>query len=207
VCSIKKGNVAVITGAASGVGLAMARNLAEQGMRIVLADQNQDALDDVVKQFKADDVVAVKTDVRCAVPSKPSHLDCMCPCTALQPTWKTSAPKPSTSSAEVRLVGSDYRRPRGDCARTVDLLHLNAGISLPTSSYTDLPNWHAILAVNLFGVVNGLAAFVPKMLKGRKDPGAIVITGSKQSVVPVRVESSSDIQQGHHFSARCARAL
>ena len=38
------GRVAVITGGASGIGLATARRLAGEGMRIVLADIQQDAL-------------------------------------------------------------------------------------------------------------------------------------------------------------------
>ena len=37
-----------------------------------------------------------------------------------------------------------------------------------------------VIDVNLFGVINGIHAFVPTMLKDRKEPGAVVITGSKQ---------------------------
>ena len=38
------GKVAVITGGASGIGLATARRLAGHGMRVVLADRGGDAL-------------------------------------------------------------------------------------------------------------------------------------------------------------------
>ena len=40
-----KGNTAVITGAASGIGLALARRAAAEGMNLVLADIDSDALD------------------------------------------------------------------------------------------------------------------------------------------------------------------
>lgn len=42
------GKVAVITGGASGIGLAMARRFGAAGMKLVIADLQQDALDDVI---------------------------------------------------------------------------------------------------------------------------------------------------------------
>ena len=42
------GRVAVVTGAASGLGLAMARHFADAGMRVVLSDVEGDKLDDAV---------------------------------------------------------------------------------------------------------------------------------------------------------------
>jgi NAD(P)-dependent dehydrogenase (short-subunit alcohol dehydrogenase family) len=39
-----EGKTAVITGGASGLGLAMARRFAREGMRLVLADVQADAL-------------------------------------------------------------------------------------------------------------------------------------------------------------------
>ncbi|HEX7644569.1 MAG TPA: SDR family oxidoreductase [Burkholderiaceae bacterium] len=47
-----KGKVAVITGGASGFGLEFANIAAELGMKLVLADVQQDALDRVQAQFK-----------------------------------------------------------------------------------------------------------------------------------------------------------
>ena len=40
-----QGKVAIITGGASGIGLAVAKRLASEGVRIVLADYNQENLD------------------------------------------------------------------------------------------------------------------------------------------------------------------
>jgi NAD(P)-dependent dehydrogenase (short-subunit alcohol dehydrogenase family) len=54
---------AVVTGAASGLGLAMARLFVAEGMHVVLADLPGAALDGAVESFKAGQVTAVPTDV------------------------------------------------------------------------------------------------------------------------------------------------
>ena len=46
------GRVAVITGGASGIGLATAQALAQEKMRIVLADIEQEPLDAAVKEIQ-----------------------------------------------------------------------------------------------------------------------------------------------------------
>lgn len=60
-----KGKVAVITGAASGMGRAVAERLAKEGMKVVLADVEQKALDKAESEMKAAGytVLAVRTDV------------------------------------------------------------------------------------------------------------------------------------------------
>lgn len=64
-----KGRVAVVTGGAGGIGLAMARKFAEAGMKLVLADIEEPTLDKVVHEFKANGVeaIGVVTDVGNAV--------------------------------------------------------------------------------------------------------------------------------------------
>lgn len=59
------GKVAVITGAARGIGAAMAARFAREGMRLVLADVDPGALDQAVAARRADgtDVIGVPTDV------------------------------------------------------------------------------------------------------------------------------------------------
>jgi NAD(P)-dependent dehydrogenase (short-subunit alcohol dehydrogenase family) len=49
--AIRKGCVAVITGAAAGIGFAIARRLCEEGMKIVLFDKDQAALDAAVSKL------------------------------------------------------------------------------------------------------------------------------------------------------------
>ena len=60
-----EGRVAVVTGGASGIGLATARRLAREGMRIVLADIQEDALRETVSQLEGEGhtVLGVPTDV------------------------------------------------------------------------------------------------------------------------------------------------
>lgn len=60
-----EGRVAVVTGAASGIGLASATRFAQEGMKVVLADIQQDALDAAVEalQQAGHDVLGVRTDV------------------------------------------------------------------------------------------------------------------------------------------------
>ena len=60
-----KDKVAVITGGASGIGLALARRAAAEGMQVMLADIEQAALDAAADELrsKGAQVFAVKTDV------------------------------------------------------------------------------------------------------------------------------------------------
>ena len=59
---IERGQTAVVTGAANGIGLAMARRFLDSGLRVVLADRDSDALDVAVSQL-GDGALGVPTDV------------------------------------------------------------------------------------------------------------------------------------------------
>lgn len=56
-------SVAVITGAASGIGAGLAREAARRGMKLVLADRDDEALEAVARSI-GDAAMAVPTDVR-----------------------------------------------------------------------------------------------------------------------------------------------
>lgn len=60
-----QGKVAVVTGAASGIGRGLAERFAAEGMKVVLADVEQDALDAAVRELRQQeyDVLGVLTDV------------------------------------------------------------------------------------------------------------------------------------------------
>lgn len=68
------GQVAVITGGASGIGLALAHRFADEGMKLVLGDIEQPALDDATAALKerGADVLGVTTDV-----SDPASVDAL----------------------------------------------------------------------------------------------------------------------------------
>jgi NAD(P)-dependent dehydrogenase (short-subunit alcohol dehydrogenase family) len=60
--------VAVITGAASGIGLGMAREFGREGMRVVLSDVSEEPLNHAVTELQSDGVECFGqiTDVRSA---------------------------------------------------------------------------------------------------------------------------------------------
>lgn len=61
-----KGKVAVVTGAASGIGLATTERFLAEGMKVVMADVEEEALDRQVSRLSADgaEVLGVRCDVR-----------------------------------------------------------------------------------------------------------------------------------------------
>lgn len=69
-----EGKVAVVTGAASGIGLGLSKHCAAEGMRLVLADRNQEHLEKVSDELRGNGthVTAVPTDV-----SQPQALDAL----------------------------------------------------------------------------------------------------------------------------------
>ena len=144
-------NVAVVTGAASGIGLAAAKLFAELGMRVVLADLGGPRLDAaaaIVTRSAAGgekDVLAVATDV-----SDPASVE------GLQETARARFGR-------------------------VHVLMNNAGIQPGSTILGPRENWEKVLAVNLWGVINGCQAFVPGMLE-HGDASLVINTGSKQGI-------------------------
>ena len=61
-----EGRTAFVTGGASGIGLAMAQRFAAEGMRVVIADVEDEALEAAVADLRARnaDVLGIKLDVR-----------------------------------------------------------------------------------------------------------------------------------------------
>jgi len=65
---LKEGQVAVVTGGASGIGLALCEAFAERGLNVVVGDLRADALGPAVEQVsaKGTEVLGVEVDVRSA---------------------------------------------------------------------------------------------------------------------------------------------
>jgi len=62
-----KDRVAIVTGAASGMGLLTAQRFAEEGAKVVLTDINQDAVTEAAEEIreKGGEAIGVQVDVRC----------------------------------------------------------------------------------------------------------------------------------------------
>ncbi len=150
--AISAGRAAVITGAASGIGLAAARRLAARGMKVVLADLPGEALEGaaaaVVAEARggASDVCAVAVDV-------------------------------SRREDLLRLKEEAFDA-FGDVALLMNNAGIGGGLGKPWESYD---RWRRIVEVNLWGVINGVHAFVPALME-QGSPAAIVNTGSKQGI-------------------------
>ena len=150
--AIAPGRAAVITGAASGIGLAVAKRLAGLGMKVVLADLPGEAL-----QRAAAEVVAEATggasDV-CAVPVDVSRLE------------------------DLTRLKEEAFDAFGDVALLMNNAGTGGGLGKPWESYD---RFRRVLEVNLGGVINGLHAFVPALIE-QAAPAVIVNTGSKQGI-------------------------
>jgi NAD(P)-dependent dehydrogenase (short-subunit alcohol dehydrogenase family) len=137
------GRVAVVTGAASGIGRGLADAFVAAGTKVVLADVQEDALGTAERDLldAGADVLAVPTDV-------------------------------ADADAVVRL-----RDAALDRFGAVHVLCNNAGVGgFARMETLTLDHWHWVLGVSLWGVVNGLTAFLPTLLA--QDEAHVVNTAS-----------------------------
>lgn len=140
---------AVVTGAASGLGFAMARVLARNGARVVLADAQADTLASATAALAAEgaDVRSALVDVR--------HADAV--------SEAMTAAGGDTAGRGLDIVIANAGISAG--------LGRHFGNDLDT---IDLERWQAVLDVNLTGVLHTVRAGAARM----NDGGRIVITGS-----------------------------
>lgn len=132
------GSVAVISGAAAGIGLAAAKRFAAMGLRVCIADIGAQRIDQAVRAVAAlapngvDDVAGCEADV-------------------------------SSAQDLQRLQATVLERWGG-----VDVLMNNAGIQPGSSVFDTERTWERILAVNLLGPIKGSQLFAPAMMASGK---------------------------------------
>jgi len=154
-----KDRVAVVTGAASGIGLALAERFAAEGMKVVMADVEAAALAKAAEgvRRKAAAVLASEVDV-----ARPDHVE--------------------------RLARATYA--------TFGAAHVlcnNAGVAVIGAVHEhSLADWQWVINVNLWGVIHGVRAFVPRMLAGG-DEGHIVNTASMAGLTTSAFMSVYDV--------------
>ncbi|MYA19538.1 MAG: SDR family NAD(P)-dependent oxidoreductase [Chloroflexi bacterium] len=147
-----EGRVAVVTGGASGIGRALATRFAAEGMRVVLADVERDALEATAAELRdgGAEVLAVETDV-------------------------------SSAESVEALADRAY-----EAFGAVHVVCNNAGVGgANVAAYrATLADWEWTLGVNLWGVIHGVRAFVPRMLDGGEE-GHVVNTASIAGLTPL----------------------
>ena len=132
--AIQPGRVAVVTGGAGGIGLAAARRFAALGLKVVIADLDQAALDAagaaIVAASPGKDaaVLAVQCDV--------SRMDDV-----------------------LRLKEQAY-----EAFGEVGVLMNNAGTGPGGGPFDHYDRWQHVIGVNLWGVINGVHAFSEAMI-------------------------------------------
>ncbi|UJW84477.1 SDR family NAD(P)-dependent oxidoreductase [Devosia sp. SL43] len=150
--SFVPGGIAVITGGASGIGRAAAREAAGAGMRIVLLDVNAAKLAATTAELAAvvgaDNVWSEIIDVADA----------------------------AAMTALAQQVGAAWGSPTLLMNNAAYFVAGGAGGILDP-----IENWQRTMAINVLGPVNGVQAFLPGMLKA-EHAGVIVNTGSKQGL-------------------------
>ncbi len=150
-----RGHHGVITGAASGIGLAVAKQCARLGMKVTLVDLGADIAGEKLELAAREvaslaahgmsDVMAIATDV---------------------------AQRSQIEALEKQAIA--HFGP-------VHLLMNNAGIQPSSAVFGPLEAWEKVFAVNLWGVIHGSQIFGPAML-AHGQPGMIINTGSKQGI-------------------------
>ncbi|WP_315838114.1 SDR family NAD(P)-dependent oxidoreductase [Bradyrhizobium prioriisuperbiae] len=131
-------SVAVITGGASGIGLAAAQKFASLGLKVCIADLGEDRL-----KAAADAVAAVAPGGVASVLTMATDVSQVDQVQALQ------------QAVASRFGGAD-------------ILMNNAGIQPGSQMFGPHDNWQRVLSVNLWGIINGAQVFAPGMIaRGR----------------------------------------
>ena len=132
--ALSPGRSAVITGGASGIGLAAAKRFAALGMKVAIADLDPAALEAAAREIEA--AAPNGKGVVLAVPTDVSRKD-------------------AVEGLKERVYGAF-----GEVA----VLMNNAGRGGGGGPFENYEGWQKVLGTNLWGVINGIQTFAPAMI-------------------------------------------
>lgn len=133
--ALATGRVAVITGAASGIGLAAAKRFAAMGLRVCMADLSAETLSQA-----ANEVAAAAPTGQAAVRTVPTDV---------------------SNLEDVRKLADTAYTAFGEVA----VLMNNAGTAPGGGPWEHIDQWRRVLEVNLWGIIHGVQVFAPRMLE------------------------------------------
>lgn len=183
--------VAVITGAASGIGLGLARACVDDGLHVVIADLDAGRLGDAADNLRASAQERADT----ADSDGNSTVVLAQPC-------------------DVRKLGDlvALRERAMESFSRVDLACFNAGVGLakPIAECTEA-DWSLLFGVNAAGVANGIQAFLPTMIEQGfghlsataslsgliADPDLVIYNGTKFAVVGLLESLALELRRDH----------
>ena len=128
-------NVAVITGGASGIGLAAAMQFAGLGMKVCIADLGSNRLAEAEAKISS-----------------------------VAPGGAANVMVRDVDVSRIEDVSGLETAVRERFGGT-DILMNNAGIQPGSQMFGPLENWQRILGVNLWGVIHGSQIFAPRMIE------------------------------------------
>ena len=141
--------VCIVTGAASGIGLALANELSRRKARVIMADLNREMVEQKSREISGSGgaVEAFPLDV--------------------------------SDARAVRELVNGVAENHG----RIDYMFNNAGVGIAGDvKDMDLADWRRVIEVNLWGVIHGIQAVYPLMIKQGR--GHIVNTGSSSGLAP-----------------------
>ncbi len=133
--ALQPGATAVVTGGASGIGLAAARRFARAGLNVVIADLGPERLAAAADRIAAEAPGGAETVMAA----------------------EASVARPEDLARLEQEVASRFGG--------TDVLMNNAGIQTGSALFGPVENWERVLAVNLWGVIHGSRAFLPGMIE------------------------------------------
>lgn len=151
-----KDKVAVITGGASGIGLAIAKRLGREGVKLVLADVEQPALEQAVTELRGSgfDVIGHVTEV--------------------------------AKYEQVQALAERSFAHYG----AVHFLFNNAGVVFEEAADPwdiSINTWQWGLGTNLWGVIHGIKAFMPRLVAQNQEAWVVNVTSLAGALITLPI--------------------